>query len=413
MKRGACCQHRMNRMPPAPARPSFARGSVIGRMGWIRSGREVYGPWECGTVEAMIRSITLQNFKSFGVKQTVHLEPISVLVGPNNSGKSNLMSVGQFVMDCVLKNVNNTMLDAGFENVRHRPSKDGDVISLGWKSDEGRYWVDFVIRDEKARTLMEGSENLDGSFSAAGERGGEPFQLIHRMIRPPIQGRGIWQPLMKSRMVHLSLDALRQDAQFVVEPRLTGSGSDMAAVVAFWRGAFPGKAAQLDEFLQKCLPELKFVLARPSQQQGLFRLWVEQKNGERFDARRISDGVLCFIGLAMHIIDAEPGAILFVEEPERSIHPQRLHDLVELMRTASHERKCQFILSTHSPVLLDAFRDEPEAIVLFRRSETPDQSTLVRRMTELPALMRALGRAQPGEMLETGLFSENFQDLEA
>jgi AAA15 family ATPase/GTPase len=44
----------------------------------------------------MIRSITLQNFKSFGESQTVPLEPITVLVGPNNSGKSNFMSVGRF-----------------------------------------------------------------------------------------------------------------------------------------------------------------------------------------------------------------------------------------------------------------------------------------------------------------------------
>lgn len=45
----------------------------------------------------MLTSITLQNFKSFGEAQTVPLEPITVLVGPNNSGKSNFMSVGRFM----------------------------------------------------------------------------------------------------------------------------------------------------------------------------------------------------------------------------------------------------------------------------------------------------------------------------
>jgi hypothetical protein len=45
----------------------------------------------------MLKSITLKNFKSFGNPQEVPLEPITVLVGPNNSGKSNLLSVGALV----------------------------------------------------------------------------------------------------------------------------------------------------------------------------------------------------------------------------------------------------------------------------------------------------------------------------
>jgi AAA15 family ATPase/GTPase len=47
----------------------------------------------------MLKSITLQNFKSFGDAQEVPLEPITVLVGPNNSGKSNLLSLGNFIRD--------------------------------------------------------------------------------------------------------------------------------------------------------------------------------------------------------------------------------------------------------------------------------------------------------------------------
>ena len=49
----------------------------------------------------MLSSITLQNYRSFGNVQKIPLEPISILVGPNNSGKSNFLSIGEFVRKAV------------------------------------------------------------------------------------------------------------------------------------------------------------------------------------------------------------------------------------------------------------------------------------------------------------------------
>jgi predicted ATPase len=363
----------------------------------------------------MLRSITLQNFKSFGVLQKIPLEPITVLVGPNNSGKSNLLSVGQFVSDCVFRSPEDALKDAGgIENVIHRPTVADGIVHIGWASDEGSYSVEFFAQKNRLRVQKESMSKLEGSF-APKRAEQQPFELLQSLTSLPDKGastRGIWRPLLASRRLHLALNALREDAQFVTEPRLTDNGAELASVVALWRSAYPEKSAQLDDFLRKCLPEVKFVLALPSRP-GLQRLWVEQKNGQRFDAPRLSEGMLCFIAMAMHIIDLGPETVLFIEEPERSIHPQRLHELVELMRLAWHERRCQFVLSTHSPVLLDDFRDVPESIILFRRDTTPEQNTLVRRMADLPGLMEELGRLQPGEMLEAGVFQRDFEELKS
>ena len=127
---------------------------------------------------------------------------------------------------------------------------------------------------------------------------------------------------------------------------------------------------------------------------------------KQFDALHISDGVLCFIALAMQVISAEPRTLLFIEEPEFSIHPRRIHDLVELFRTIVYERKCQIVITTHSPVLLHEFRDEPEAILLFRRDEV--KGTRVNPLTDFQGLMEALRtrEADPGDMLTNGFFNE-------
>nr|WP_305794228.1 AAA family ATPase [Myxococcus sp. CA056] len=206
-------------------------------------------------------------------------------------------------------------------------------------------------------------------------------------------------------MVKLSLRALRADSEVVPEPKLTPEGAGLAAVLGLWRGSRPEKVEELESFLQKCLPEVRNALVRPAPTPGHQRLWLRQRDGEEFDAEHLSDGVLCFTALTMHAIEAGPGQIIFIEEPEHSIHPRRLRELVDLLKELTLAKKCQFVIATHSPVLLNAFRDEPEAIVLFRRSET---GTRVNRLQDIPLLREALTSAPPGELLESGFFNQDF-----
>jgi predicted ATPase len=167
----------------------------------------------------------------------------------------------------------------------------------------------------------------------------------------------------------------------------------------------PEKAEALQGFLTRCLPEMENVFVRPAPVPGHQRLWFKQKDGLEIDSQHVSDGVLAFTALAMHALSVEPGQLLFIEEPEQSIHPKRLRELVDLLRDIVRERSCQFVIATHSTVLLNTFQDEPEAILLFRRSES---GTRVRRLSDVPELLTALQQAPPGDLLETGAFSAAF-----
>lgn len=367
----------------------------------------------------MLTSITLQNFKSFGEEQTIPLEPITVLVGPNNSGKSNLVSLARFIRNAAMGGAESAFKEeGGVRSVFHRPVARGGSMRIGWKVDdgtdtEGSYSIDLAPTSPTLVATPE-REHFDLPRLAKDWAGstGVPFSKLQSVVTggpltPPYGDafRGIGLPLVTSREIKLALSALRQDAEVVPEPVLAADGSGMAPVLALWRGANLDQAAQLDAFIHKCLPEIAHVIVKPGPVPGENRLWVQQTDGEQFDAAHISDGVLSFIALAMHAIDAEPGALLFIEEPEQSIHPRRIHDLVELFRTIVYERKCQLVVVTHSPVLLHEFRDEPEAILLFRRSET---GTRVNALTHFPDLIEALTtrKADPGTMLVDGFLND-------
>jgi len=356
----------------------------------------------------MIRSITLQNFKSFGELQTVPLEPITLLVGPNNSGKSNFMSVGRFVSNLPTGQPEDAFdVEGGASFVFHRPLQGDKELRLGWESEQGGYLLQLIRPPGQLKVAHE--RISIGEFVLEYPGSPFPFQpvgvapLLRHAFKPGGRFAPIYQPLVQSRLIKLSLQALRSDSAVVPEPKLTTDGAGLAAVLGLWRGSFLEMCAELDAFLQKCLPEIRHALVRPAPVPGHLRLWFRQTDGEEFDSEHVSDGVLFFTALTMHALDAGAGQLLFIEEPEQSIHPRRLRELVNLLKELVASKGCQFVIATHSPVLLNAFRDEPEAIVLFRRSET---GTRVKRLEDIPELRKALQDAPPGEMLESGFFNQ-------
>ena len=368
---------------------------------------------------AMLTSITLQNFKSFGEEQTVPLRPITAIVGPNNSGKSNLVSLARFVRNAVEVGVVNAIdFEGGNEFVWHRPEVSGGFIRLGWNSEQGHYFCRLAY--ENRGLLGQQEEVLShvqwGNAWGNGE-GGKRLLPGQNPLAPMSgltsvllsngapQHMEIVRPVILAREIKLQLAALREDAEVVPRPSLGSNGSGLAAVLGLWRGSDPERADQLQDFVRRCLPEVRNVFVKPSPEPSFQRLWIQQTDGQQFDAEHVSDGVLFFIALAMQAIEAGPGSLLFVEEPEQSIHPRRVGMIMDLFRQVVAQRGCQVVVVTHSPVLLNELRDEPESIVLFRRG---DQGTRVKQLTEMPDLLDALRDSEPGEMLANGFFDAPF-----
>ena len=70
----------------------------------------------------------------------------------------------------------------------------------------------------------------------------------------------------------------------------------------------------------------------------------------------------------------EPPALIGLEEPDRGIHPRLLRDvrdaLYRLAYPAPEDERdpVQVVVTTHSPSMLDLFRDHPEEIVIAQRT---------------------------------------------
>ena len=374
----------------------------------------------------MILRVRLQNFASFGELQMAQLEPITVIVGANNSGKTNFLRIAEFMRT----------RGGEFTPYFHRPPVGDGSLRIEWEGElpllpdgQAGEVATYSFQASRRKDGLELNESVKVGRRSVYQHGGRfgkntniLLNQVHVGSAPPginanslsVSYRSqqqkacdeiaaVFDPVFKARQVHLSIPALRDDSQLQPTPMMDPAGSMVAALLAHWTLEYPEKMIEFNEIITKCLPEMKRVIVR-CEQPGMVRVLFEQRDGERFDSTQVSDGVVVFAGLIAHALNAPPKALVLIEEPERAIHPRRLAELVDLLRTIVQQHQSQFIMATHSPALLNEFRSEPEAVLTFRRGSN---GTIIRRLSDIKELEETLMRSDPGELLANGFFNED------
>jgi len=131
-------------------------------------------------------------------------------------------------------------------------------------------------------------------------------------------------------------------------------------------------------------------------------LFVKEKGVKRpWTSEDISDGTIQTIALLTAIFDPR-SPLVVIEEPENSIHPRALRNLVEDFRLASEKK--QILLTTHSPILIDQLK--PEEVWVVRK---PGTETKIDPLLSLdPSLAEAWGQGKftLSEYLDSGAVPE-------
>lgn len=107
--------------------------------------------------------------------------------------------------------------------------------------------------------------------------------------------------------------------------------------------------------------ELTFPPAEDQRIQMRLR-WKSLKSAQ--SAADLSDGTIRFLLLLAILANPEPGSLIAIDEPEIGLHPSMLPIIAEFATEAA--TRTQVILTTHSPQLLDAFGDNPPVTTVTR-----------------------------------------------
>lgn len=320
-----------------------------------------------------ILSLTLRNWRTFKNLE-VAIGQRLIVIGPNASGKSNLLDSIRFLRD--LASPGGGLQDAvrsrgGLSRLRclfARNNHHGWVgISVVIGDGVGEPWTYSVSFKREPHGLhrvlvaqeivKRGDVILLSRPDAADETDPERLtQSALEQISANREFRAIADFLAETRYLHLVPQVIRDATRagdLVDDPFGGDFIARMNRVPAKTREAW---LRQVTAALQVAVPQFSALevtvdtAGRPHLE-SRYTNW--RTTGARQDERDLSDGTLRLIGLLWSLVEVgRKGAPVLLEEPELSLHPAVISMLPTVLARAQRTSGAQIILTTHSPELL-------------------------------------------------------------
>ncbi len=365
----------------------------------------------------MIKSLTLTNWKSFGVA-TLWVDSLTFIIGTNSAGKSNIVDALSFLSYTAYGHkISDIAIRGGIEGLIRRNEK---TSSLELVVIVGKMELDYLISiSTEGKDLLLHGERLsvktaDGKenilyFTDPPEVGADKinanfqkYKKSHNKGIPVRRDMSILsqvQNLNVTKEIKEICETLSQALKsiFILDPKpekmraytplsdtLASDGANLAGVIA-----------ALPEEKKKAFEATLTNYVRPLPEKDLVRIWAEPiglfktdamlycseewVDGETidFDARSMSDGTLRFIAIVTALLSVQEGSTLVVEEIDNGLHPSRAGELVMVLKQLSAERGIDIICTTHNPVLIDALGPSMLPFISYvARSETTGASEI-------------------------------------
>jgi predicted ATPase len=137
-------------------------------------------------------------------------------------------------------------------------------------------------------------------------------------------------------------------------------------------------------------------------QTGRILVTLIESSGQRTSAYSASDGTLRFLAMIAALLGPDAAQFYFLEEIDNGIHPTRIYLLLQLIEQRAKEGKVQIVTTTHSPQLLGMLSDEArEHASLIYRFEG-EQEGHIRRVMDIPEAKRVLEEQNLARLHESG-----------
>ena len=363
-----------------------------------------------------IQTIRLDSILSYGPgTPEFSLEPLNVLIGPNASGKSNLIAALS-LLAAAPRDLQRPFLEGGgvsdwiWKGSSPAPTSTLDLTVGSWLgASDLTYHLSF---SGLVSAVMVASEEIN----SLKQDGGRPSLYQHRLgSKPQVYVRngpndGFVRELGNDE-VKFNRSILAELRDFFAYPELT-SLAGLFEQMCFYREFPVGPHApsrrpqqadlQHDRLLEDA-SNLGVVLSNLQNQPPVRRRILERMKGfypgmedlvttvsggtvqiffhekgldHAVPAARLSDGSLRYLCLLAVLCRPNPPPIICIEEPEIGLHPDMLTEVAKLLVEASS--RSQIFVTTHSDILVDALTDVPESVVV---CEKIDGATQLRRLS--------------------------------
>lgn len=338
-----------------------------------------------------ISHLTLRNWKNFR-KVDANLSSRMFIVGPNASGKSNLLDVFRFLKKIAISGFKDAVKERdGVSKIRCLAARrysnveiDVSIISKedNAKTPDWRYHISFnqdnrrnpILKEEKVwrknELIVARPDKVDKEDEA------RLYQTALEQINANKDFREVADFLKRILYIHLVPQIIRKPGVYSPAEPITGDpyGSDFLGQLAQTpQKTRESRLRKIQKVLQIAVPQLESLELKPDERGvphlvGAYKGWRAYPTGQ--NEEQFSNGTLRLIGLLWALFEGE--GPLLLEEPELSLHAGFVKKLAPLMYRLQKLRKGrrQILVSTHSPELLsDRGIDASEVLVLYPTQE--------------------------------------------
>jgi predicted ATPase len=324
----------------------------------------------------VIAAVQFRNFKALRQAE-VRLEPFNLFIGPNGSGKTSLI---QALLR--LRTLAGLPVAQANEWAAHRA--DGPEIRFAFAAPYADIAASLGCRSELVCDLL-------------------------RVAHPP-GAEPLWEEL-RARL--RGIRAFLFDHYAMAEPseakngvELASNAGNLAAVLAAHRRSAPASFAALDEDFRRIMPEhagLDFHEA-----DGRVTLLARLHNGDQpVPAENFSQGTLYLLAILSLSFAPSPPTIVCLEEGDRGVHPRMLREVRDALYRLSYPKDfgltrapVQVVTTTHSPYMLDQFREHPEEIVLANKQGA---AATFQRLSDRPDVLELMKETHLGDLWYSGI----------
>lgn len=356
----------------------------------------------------IISRLILRNWRNFRIFDVAFSHRV-FLVGPNASGKSNVLDAIRFLRDIAKPGggLQPAVRDRfGLSRIRclyARKEPDVEVeVHLGEAPGESalRYAIgltqqtsgrrECLIRYE--RVWQDNRQILDRPDDA--DRGDKArlTQTHLEQISANVRFRAVARFLESIRYLHLVPQLLRHPVEFQGpagpgDPFGRNFLEQVAKTPAKTRDA---RLRQIEKALQKAVPFLRNLQQVKDETgvphlEAIYEHWRPNAGKQRED--QFSDGTLRLIGLFWSLLDGD--APLLLEEPELSLHSAIVTKLPSLIHKVQRQRGRQIIISTHSGELLSEKGIGGEEVVLLEPGQQGTVASLASTIHDVRLLLQS------------------------
>jgi predicted ATPase len=312
------------------------------------------------------RKLALKNWKNFAVAE-VEIPERLFLVGPNASGKSNLLDAFRFLRDLATSG-------GGFQEAVARRGgvrairclaarRYPDVeIAVELEADGGTRWGYEIAfnQDQQRRPQLKKERVLrDGQILLArpnNEDQSDPARLTQTFLEQVNVNRDfrdIAAFFASIRYLHIVPQLVREPDRSVGRANDPFGGDFLEQVAKTPEKTQKARLRRIRDALRVAVPQLQEIeLWRDTRGtphlRGKYEHWRPQ--GAWQTEEQFSDGTLRLMGLLWGVMDGQ--GPLLLEEPELSLHPEIVRVLPQMLARVQRRTGRQIFLSTHSPDLL-------------------------------------------------------------